>query len=240
MTGPRKALSVLAVAAMALGACKAAAPESAVGQGGTNADTSSSFQGINTLVHFTDEALIGTVVSIGAPEAYDWPPDYPPEERGRWTTQDVTVTVEQVLFKNPDVPDTGVITLAASAESDTQTTPCGHAISAQDRSGGLAVGARVLLLTRYGDKGPGPHGPRPVWLGGWSLTWRIEGDRAVSVDPERTAPLQALVHRIQLERRLGSVPARNPGTEDRVLARAGSNKTAQQGCAEGDAPDDGQ
>lgn len=83
----------------------------------------------------------------------------------------------------------------------------------------VAVGDRLLLLVadhpvplQTGDLLPGLE-----LVNGYQGTWRLEGDTAVSADPQRTVPLAPLLAPVAQERARGAQPYQ-PGDECNPLA----------------------
>jgi hypothetical protein len=207
--------------------------------------TSATVFGINAMANATDLGIVGTVVSAGKP--YWTTFTAPSGITVPKLIQDVQVRTDKVVIDShralsldtdkpvvsnyPQAVAGEVLAVAAEQQGHALTTPSGATIKQDEMAGPFAAGEQVvLLLQRYVDF-PGPSGsrrPALTLLDGWQGHWTVKGQTAQGVDPARSAPLQALVDRLQEEWAAGKNIDRDTGTQENVLARdnngGGGNK----------------
>ncbi|HEV8624437.1 MAG TPA: hypothetical protein VG034_08255 [Acidimicrobiia bacterium] len=185
---------------------------------------------INRLVSQSELGVVATVTDVSAPK---WnSPDGAPwaarmDESAApvaFKYRDVRVQVDRVLFESTKrsaklgdsftvyVPGDGTHTGAKVA------TPAGTR-PFNDANGDFMPGSHVVLLlsTEQLSLSDGTTVPRLALTASYQANWRIdEKNNAVSADPQRTVPVDALINRIASERARGAQAVESPAERDKT------------------------
>lgn len=157
--------------------------------------------GINTLVHSSVAAVVGTWEKVPVPTA-----------SGEDVAGEPTLRVDAVVFDSADLEleegDTVTVRLLAADSCSVE--------SYEPYAGPVHEGTRALVLLERVKTADGGGALTFTWL----TNWRVEADEngqqwGRNAKSERDAPLDTIVSRLRAERDAGKSEARDKGTEQR-------------------------
>jgi hypothetical protein len=214
----RRAQVVLMVAAtfslaLAPGVGEAKTRKTVVPKGRIIVEKSSGVLGFNALVNTADDVVIGKLVSLSTPlwnsiDGKRWVRKPKSDEPIAFQYRRGVLAVEERVAGRSTSQTVNVI-FYGSGEAGVAKP---NDFVPPNTSGTVAQGQRLLLILKtfpvrwQGGKVEMTLVPHETVAG----IWRIEGDRAISEIPERTAPLAVVRDAIQNEKSKGMVPTQGP------------------------------
>jgi hypothetical protein len=179
--------------------------------------------GINWIATNSQAAVVATVTSVSEPRSYTYT-----EDNGRVyerTIRDVHVRIDRVIYGSADLkPDVGqdlrVVSYGSGKGGEPVKLPSGNTIYAEESDGHFASGEQKLLVLTTVPGYPTPEGRQTViqLVQAFQGQWTIVGPLAVSDDPQRSVPVDALEKRLLEERKGGRNRAHDERTVTNPLA----------------------
>lgn len=225
----RRGLMIVALCAgvtVVLGACARGSVETIAGEAANPSPrVVGSWASIptNRLANWSDDAVVGVVTAITEArwnQASGEPWEEADDEPVAWLYRDATVRVEELLWASEKLPvakgeDVVVRLYGDGTASGYEMEGVAGIRYANERSGPVELGATVLfvLMREAFNMREGPVNA-VVLVNGFQGNWTLRGGKAVSADPERTVPADALIRRLKAERARGIDPNDRRGVRD--------------------------
>lgn len=183
---------------------------------------------INTLAHWGDAAVVGTVTAVSEPR---WNQNSGEPWKNRdgeptaWRYRDVTVGIERVLWSSEELTVVTGDELVVRFYGDGSASGVWieplfperypHLSYGNQQSGPVETGTSVLFVLAR-EPFVWREGPvdAVVLVNGFQTNWTVRDGVAYSADPKRTVAVEALIDRLKTERARGLDPSDRRGLRD--------------------------